>query len=197
MLLEQSLEDSGLPFVYPSPGIDKSLSVLKIHGSANWFFCQADGGLVIYDPSDDPAVDLSKAVFARGGLSVTGERNKVDIELQGIVSTGDESWVNQQIAKSFVPCMAAYMPRKPILGYEPSLLDFIQTKEWCSGWYGRDYYGKSPSVDPTGPPGGERRVLRGGAWFSNTSFSKCTHRPGNVRSQRDPCFGFRCAQDLN
>jgi len=69
--------------------------------------------------------------------------------------------------------------------------------EWCSDWYGRDYYESSPVDDPKGPSRGRTRVLRGGAWFSNDSFSKCTHRPGNIRSQRDPSFGFRCARDLD
>lgn len=69
--------------------------------------------------------------------------------------------------------------------------------EWTADWYGRDYYRTSPDVDPKGPAEGERRVLRGGAWFSNASFSKCTHRPGNIRSHRDPSFGFRCVRDLD
>jgi formylglycine-generating enzyme len=69
--------------------------------------------------------------------------------------------------------------------------------EWCSDWYGRDYYRDSPVQDPKGSETGERHVLRGGAWFSNASFSNCTHRPGNIRSERDPSFGFRCVKDLN
>jgi len=69
--------------------------------------------------------------------------------------------------------------------------------EWCADWYDRDYYRNSPENDPQGPLTGERRVLRGGAWYGSVAFSKCTHRPGNIRSHRDPSFGFRCAQELN
>jgi formylglycine-generating enzyme required for sulfatase activity len=36
--------------------------------------------------------------------------------------------------------------------------------EWCSDWYERDYYGKSPKVDPQGPMMGTQRVFRGGSW---------------------------------
>ena len=69
--------------------------------------------------------------------------------------------------------------------------------EWCADWYDRDTYRVSPPHKSGGPDSGDRHVLRGGAWFSNASFSKCTHRPGNIRAQRDPSFGFRCVQDLN
>jgi len=36
--------------------------------------------------------------------------------------------------------------------------------EWCADWYGLDYYAKSPTDDPAGPPGGPGRVIRGGCW---------------------------------
>jgi formylglycine-generating enzyme required for sulfatase activity len=36
--------------------------------------------------------------------------------------------------------------------------------EWCGDAYGADYYRKSAASDPTGPPEGESRVNRGGAW---------------------------------
>jgi formylglycine-generating enzyme required for sulfatase activity len=35
--------------------------------------------------------------------------------------------------------------------------------EWCSDWYGADYYGKSPRRDPPGPSEGVYRVVRGGS----------------------------------
>jgi formylglycine-generating enzyme required for sulfatase activity len=36
--------------------------------------------------------------------------------------------------------------------------------EWCQDWYDPNYYAKSPTDDPTGPPQGSVRVLRGGCW---------------------------------
>lgn len=36
--------------------------------------------------------------------------------------------------------------------------------EWCSDWYASDYYQFSPEDDPTGPPRGLKRVVRGGHW---------------------------------
>ena len=36
--------------------------------------------------------------------------------------------------------------------------------EWCQDWYDKDYYAKSATDDPAGPPGGLSHVLRGGHW---------------------------------
>jgi formylglycine-generating enzyme required for sulfatase activity len=38
--------------------------------------------------------------------------------------------------------------------------------EWCSDWYGEQYYRESPTEDPQGPATGDRRVQRGGCWSS-------------------------------
>jgi len=37
--------------------------------------------------------------------------------------------------------------------------------EWCSDWYGRDYYSVSPRKNPKGPATGAYKVLRGGTFF--------------------------------
>jgi formylglycine-generating enzyme required for sulfatase activity len=39
--------------------------------------------------------------------------------------------------------------------------------EWCSDWYGEDYYRNSPKADPTGPASGAGRVIRGGCWCND------------------------------
>ena len=40
--------------------------------------------------------------------------------------------------------------------------------EWCHDWYAGEYYYASESYgpDPTGPYAGERRLIRGGAWYT-------------------------------
>ncbi len=63
--------------------------------------------------------------------------------------------------------------------------------EWCADWYGDKYCESSPALDPQGPEGGVRRVLRGGGY--NVSAVHCRSacrfdwHPGAVFSN----WGFR------
>lgn len=63
--------------------------------------------------------------------------------------------------------------------------------EWCQDWYDREYYKKSPSVDPQGPKSGVYRVLRGGSWDDDGADCNPQLRnrasPGNY----DATTGFR------
>ncbi len=67
--------------------------------------------------------------------------------------------------------------------------------EWVADWYGADYYANSPRNNPSGPSGGESRVLRGGSWDSSEVLVRAASRsndyaPGHTLND----FGFRCAQ---
>ena len=48
--------------------------------------------------------------------------------------------------------------------------------EWCSDWYGNEYYALSPTENPAGPNRGVYKVLRGGAWYSDRSCRLITNR---------------------
>ncbi len=67
--------------------------------------------------------------------------------------------------------------------------------EWCSDWFERTYYEKSPGVNPRGPEQGMYKIIRGGSWSSGprriTVFFRNWVRP----NQRTPNVGFRCAKD--
>src|SRR5262245_23911966 len=64
-------------------------------------------------------------------------------------------------------------------------------REWCSDWYGEDYYGKSPRSDPPGPASGKERVARGGAWSTQPKFCRCAFRDWHEPDYRSDCVGFR------
>jgi formylglycine-generating enzyme required for sulfatase activity/serine/threonine protein kinase len=65
--------------------------------------------------------------------------------------------------------------------------------EWCSDWYGGDYYAKSPPVDPTGPPAVSNRVIRGGTWDHPPRRCRAAFRDNYGPGDRNYNLGCRLA----
>ncbi len=64
--------------------------------------------------------------------------------------------------------------------------------EWCSDWYGSDYYANSPQTNPKGPSSGSGRVLRGGSWNGSASNCRVSDRGSNRPDLRNYInSGFR------
>ena len=65
--------------------------------------------------------------------------------------------------------------------------------EWCSDWYGENYYKQSESShNPAGPTGGSSRVLRGGSWrIDVASYFRGAYRRRYGPGRRDGRLGFR------
>lgn len=63
--------------------------------------------------------------------------------------------------------------------------------EWCSDWYDKDYYTKSPRCDPTGPAEGSSRAIRGGSWDCFGQRSRSAWRNGIEPENRYEYLGFR------
>jgi formylglycine-generating enzyme len=66
---------------------------------------------------------------------------------------------------------------------------------WCSDWYGKDYYKISPQNAPTGPDTGECRVWRGGSWYCNEITCRITIRICGMPNDNGGGSGFRVACD--
>jgi formylglycine-generating enzyme required for sulfatase activity len=64
--------------------------------------------------------------------------------------------------------------------------------EWCQDWY--DDYPSETVVNPTGPAGGERRVLRGGCWINDGRIVRSAFRSRGDPGYRDDDCGFRLAR---
>ncbi len=66
--------------------------------------------------------------------------------------------------------------------------------EWCSDWYGIDYYSFSPDSNPTGPTTGSDRVAKGGSYNNGQSvWVRCAERYwGPESGGNHPALGFRC-----
>lgn len=67
--------------------------------------------------------------------------------------------------------------------------------EWCSDYYGEDYYAVSPDKNPAGPNRGISRVIRGGSWGDGRSGLRCRARTGEMPEVLDSRVGFRAAAD--
>ena len=65
--------------------------------------------------------------------------------------------------------------------------------EWCSDWYAADYYPSSPTHDPQGPPAGQRKASRGGAWRHMIKIARCAARSSIPPGYRYNDYGFRLA----
>ena len=63
--------------------------------------------------------------------------------------------------------------------------------QWCADRFSADYYKQSPPSDPTGPPAGSSRVLRGGHWYSYASSCRSAFRHSYGPAFRNPHSGFR------
>ena len=70
--------------------------------------------------------------------------------------------------------------------------------EWCSDWYGKNYYEAAPDRNPPGPDTGLYRVLRGGSWFDVPKlFLMVSYRSWARAGERSPTIGFRCAKSID
>jgi formylglycine-generating enzyme len=67
--------------------------------------------------------------------------------------------------------------------------------EWCSDWYGADYYAISPERNPRGPETGARRSSRGGSWRHHIKISRCAARSSIPPDFKYADYGFRVACD--
>lgn len=72
---------------------------------------------------------------------------------------------------------------------------------WCSDWYEREYYAKSPERNPTGPDKAARKVVRGGNWVflgccsgSPAYALRVSRRNSFHPSIQKKSVGFRCVK---
>jgi formylglycine-generating enzyme required for sulfatase activity len=66
--------------------------------------------------------------------------------------------------------------------------------EWCADWYDSNSYGPQDATDPTGPPSGEYRVLRGGSWYDNERGGRVSAREYYSPIVKGTGYGFRCVR---
>jgi len=68
--------------------------------------------------------------------------------------------------------------------------------EWCQDWYSKDYYKTTPGENPRGPMLGERKVVRGGAWYNNETALSVSNRHKINPDVGSFNIGFRCVKSV-
>ncbi|MGA2035202.1 MAG: SUMF1/EgtB/PvdO family nonheme iron enzyme, partial [Thermoguttaceae bacterium] len=68
--------------------------------------------------------------------------------------------------------------------------------EWCADWFDGNYYQASPPSDPTGPPSGSNRVIRGGSWRYDAGLCRSAYRDIGGPGDRNHDLGLRVSLTL-
>lgn len=66
--------------------------------------------------------------------------------------------------------------------------------EWCSDWYGN--YTSSSQINPSGPPQGNYKTVRGGSWKQGPEMCKSICRSSIWPGTRSHTLGFRIARTV-
>lgn len=71
--------------------------------------------------------------------------------------------------------------------------------EWCADWFHPTWRLHASPVNPTGPPSGEQRVMKGGSYLCHKSYCnryRVAARTSNTPDSATTNISFRCVRDL-
>ncbi len=96
-----------------------------------------------------------------------------------------------------------YTSTSPINAYPPNGygLDGITGNawEWCADWFHPSFHRTATHFNPTGPPAGTARVMRGGSYLCHRSYCnryRVAARSSNTPDSTTTNMSFRCVRDI-
>jgi formylglycine-generating enzyme required for sulfatase activity len=114
-----------------------------------------------------------------------------------MVDRSTQRWINSYLDMTIEtsPWDDGYPTTAPVASFKPNAWGLYDMHgnacEWCSDWYGDDYYLRCTGFDPKGPKTGEIRVLRGGSWVRLPRICRSASRHNIVPTFRSVGRGFR------
>jgi len=103
----------------------------------------------------------------------------------------DEAKGRACYGKSYMHGIPENVSSYPPNGFK--LFDMVgNAGEWCSDWYREDGYKDAQSNNPTGPEKTLSKVVRGGSWYEDDYFLRCSARKGISPGSYSNAVGFRC-----
>ena len=92
-------------------------------------------------------------------------------------------------------CEDGFMVTALVGSFKPNsfgLYDMLgNTWEWCSDWFGKNYYKESPKMNPRGFDSGSYRVARGSCWNNPPRYVRSASRNRRRPDNRGYALGFR------
>jgi formylglycine-generating enzyme required for sulfatase activity len=100
-------------------------------------------------------------------------------------------------AWSLVKSSDGWLYTSPVGQFRPNSFGLYDTvgnaMEWCSDWYGSDYYKTSPEIDPPGTTPSQYHVARGGSFFvTGDAVGRWHFKPDH----HSPEMGFRVVREI-
>jgi sulfatase modifying factor 1 len=96
-----------------------------------------------------------------------------------------------------------YLGTAPVDSYLPNGYGLYNVSgnvwEWCSDWFDTTFHMSGKRQDPTGPPLGQAKVIRGGSYLCHDSYCnryRVAARSSNNLDSSTGNMGFRCVKEV-
>ncbi len=141
--------------------------------------------LFIRKLSELAGVEFSLPTEAQWEYAARGGNKSNNYVYSGSNNADDVAWFSHNSA-NVTHAVKSKLPN------ELGIYDMIgNVLEWCSDWYGEDYYTLSPTKNPQGPSDGKYRVHRGGSCYYGETLSLCAKRYNATPKYANRLLGLR------